>query len=97
MKLRIRELRMERGLTVEQLADMVGLSKSYVSEIENGKKQANQLRIQRFSEALGVKVFELLDQDAIGLDERNLLTDFAKMDADMRTTLLAVAASMASK
>lgn len=94
MQLRIKELRKERGLTVEQLADLVGLSKSYVSEIENGKKQANQARIKKFAEAFGVPVFDLLDQDTISSDERDLLHSFATMDGDARRTLLAVALSL---
>lgn len=94
MQLRIKELRNERKWTVEHLADLVGLSKSYVSEIENGKKQANQARIKKFADAFQVPVFDLLDQDTLGQDERNLLHSFATMDPEGRRTLLAVASSL---
>ena len=94
MRLRIKELRQERGWTVEHLADIVHLSKSYVSEIENGKKQANQSRIKRFADAFGVKVYDLLDQDTLGPAERELLNAYAGMDDDGRRTLLSVAASL---
>lgn len=94
MQLRIKELRKEREWTVEHLADLVGLSKSYVSEIENGKKQANQARIKKFAEAFGVPVFDLLDQDTLGQDERDLLHSFSSMDGEARRTLLAVALSL---
>lgn len=35
---RLRQQRKRRGLTIEQLAEMIGLSKNYVSLIERGQK-----------------------------------------------------------
>ena len=94
MQLRIKELRKEREWTVEHLADMVGLSKSYVSEIENGKKQANQTRIAKFASAFGIPVLELLDYDTLSEEDRNLLRSFKAMTADKRKALLTVADSL---
>lgn len=52
---RIRELRMDAGLTQEQLGDMVGLQKSAIAKYENGKTE-NMKRsvIQKMAEVLGV-------------------------------------------
>lgn len=36
MKLRIRELRKKRGLTIAQLADIVGKTSGYISMVERG-------------------------------------------------------------
>lgn len=94
MKLRIKEMRKSRKWTVEHLADLAGLSKSYVSELENGKKQANQARIAKFAEVFGVEVFDLLDDSDFGEDERHLLNKFLKMSADNRKTLLTIADSL---
>ena len=94
MELRIKELRTARGWTVEHLADLVGLSKSYVSEIENGKKQANQMRIKKFADAFQVPVFDLLDEGTLGESERDLLLSFSKMSAEQRATLISVAQSL---
>lgn len=60
MKLRIKDFRVARGLTVEELAARVAMSKSYVSEIENGKKRVNDRRLEAFAKALGVTVRELI-------------------------------------
>jgi transcriptional regulator with XRE-family HTH domain len=65
MDLRIKEFRLSRGLTVEQLAEKVGMSKSYVSEIENGKKQANGRRLEAFALALGVRPADLIEDDGL--------------------------------
>lgn len=96
MQLRIKELRKNREWTVEHLADLVGLSKSYVSEIENGKKQANQIRIKKFADAFGVPVFELLDQDTLGASERDLLESFSKMSDEKKSALISIAHSLLS-
>ena len=52
---RIRELRLDAGLTQEQLGDMVGLQKSAIAKYENGKTE-NMKRsvIQKMAEVLGV-------------------------------------------
>ena len=60
MLLRIKAFRKERGLTVEQLAAILGMSKSYVSELENGRKQINGRRLEAFAKALGVQTTELI-------------------------------------
>jgi transcriptional regulator with XRE-family HTH domain len=64
MDLRLREIREAKGLTVEQLADAVGMSKSYLSEIETGKKTVNARRIEAFAKVLGCRPSDLLaDRD----------------------------------
>lgn len=68
MKLRIHELRKAKGLTVEQLAELSGMSKSYLSEIASGKKAANSRRIDALAVALGVTPFDLIDDKSIPSD-----------------------------
>ncbi|RDD69234.1 XRE family transcriptional regulator [Paracoccus versutus] len=61
MGLRIKELRKDKGLTGEQLADMVGVSKGYISEIETGKKTPGAGLMMRFADALKCEVYELYE------------------------------------
>ncbi len=63
MQLRLKKLRKERGLTAEVLAARAGTSKSYISEIENGKKFPSGRLLQRFAEELGVSIFELIESE----------------------------------
>lgn len=67
MKLRITELRKERGLTVQALADAAGMSKSYLSEIANGVKEVNGRRMDALARALGVSTIDLIDHSSIFL------------------------------
>lgn len=61
MGLKIRDLRKKRGLTGEQLAEMVGVTKGYISELENDKKTPGAGLVLRLADALRVEVFELYE------------------------------------
>lgn len=88
MKLRIKEIRKARGLTVEALADRAGLSKSYLSELENGKKNANAPRIEAIARALGVTPFELIDDSGLPADLREHLAVLLRLSPNDREAVL---------
>lgn len=56
---RLNELRKARGLTLEQLASLSGLTKSYLSKIENGKKVPPLGSLTRICHALGTELAAL--------------------------------------
>ena len=58
---RIKEVRTRRGLTVEDLAEAIGRSPSYVSRIENGKRPLTTRLLDDFATALDVRPTALLD------------------------------------
>ncbi|WP_143515661.1 helix-turn-helix domain-containing protein [Pseudooceanicola marinus] len=64
LKIRIRELRKERGLTLAALAGMVGISTPHLSDIERGKKNLNNHLIMRVAEALDVEPQKLISGPA---------------------------------
>lgn len=68
MKHKIKKMREDRGWTVETLASMVGMSRSYVSEIENGRKNVNNVRLGAFAKAFGVSPIDLIDDDSVSAD-----------------------------
>lgn len=51
---RLRALRHERGLSQEQLADLAGLDRTYVSSCETGRRNVTLRTICRLSAALDV-------------------------------------------
>jgi transcriptional regulator with XRE-family HTH domain len=51
----IRQYREEAGLTQAQLADMAGLHRSYLSELERGSETEQLRRILRVLKLLGVR------------------------------------------
>ena len=51
----IRAYREEAGLTQQELADMAGLHRSYLSDLEQGKQTEQLRRILRLLKLLGVR------------------------------------------
>lgn len=62
--LRIRVLRMERGMTQEGLANSIGMSQSYLAEVEGGKRNVSMENVARIAGGLGVSVREMFDDEA---------------------------------
>ncbi|WP_344790596.1 helix-turn-helix domain-containing protein [Gryllotalpicola daejeonensis] len=60
---RIRQLRGERGLTLESLAAAIDRAPSQLSVIENGKRELKLSEVNRLAEALGVEVDALLSSE----------------------------------
>jgi len=52
----IRRYREEAGLTQSQLAEMAGLNRTYLSDLEQGKETEQMRRILRVLKLLGVRV-----------------------------------------
>lgn len=60
----VRVFRKHRGLTVVQLAEMTGLSRPYLTEIETGKKTGSFDAMARIARALNVSLDDLAPQPA---------------------------------
>lgn len=60
---RIRQLRTERHLTLDDLGATIGRAASQVSVIENGKRELKLGELQRFARALGVSIDQLLNPE----------------------------------
>lgn len=86
MAQKIKELRQQRGLTLEQVANVVGVGKSTVRKWETGMI-ANMKRdkIAALAQALGTTPAYLMgwqDEDDENPHELKLLTAFDKLDID---------------
>jgi transcriptional regulator with XRE-family HTH domain len=57
---KIRVLRSKRGWTQQQLADMTGIGRVHVSELENGKREAGLRMLERLSATFEISVADLL-------------------------------------
>ena len=56
----LRYLRLERGLTQEELSLEIGTDNSYISNIENARNDIPLSRIRLIAKALGAEPFELV-------------------------------------
>jgi transcriptional regulator with XRE-family HTH domain len=60
--LKLARLRSEKGFSLKELSKKVGLSASYLNEIEKGKKHPKPEKIQALAEVLGVTYDSLVSQ-----------------------------------
>ncbi|MGB1209147.1 MAG: helix-turn-helix domain-containing protein [Paracoccaceae bacterium] len=95
MQNRLKDLRKERHLTQRQVAERAGLSLSYYTEIELGKKQLNQRRLNALADALNVSPVDILSPDDRP-DHQKLVMLFEQMTENKRHILLQVAEEFAS-
>ena len=68
---RIRQLRLERGMTLEELAAAVDRAPSQLSMIENGRREPKLTLLQAIARALGASLDAILESEP--LDERSQL------------------------
>ncbi len=53
---KLKERRLERGLTITQLAQQMGMERSRLSELETGKRSPSLKRLNAWADTLGMKV-----------------------------------------
>ena len=61
----IRRIREESDLSQEELADLAGLHRAYVGQIERGEKNIGLKNLEKIAKALNVNIKVLLDISAI--------------------------------
>ncbi|QYS89356.1 helix-turn-helix domain-containing protein [Flavobacterium davisii] len=61
--LKIRTLRESKGYSSEYLANISNIDRTYISDIENGKRNVSLLIIEKLAKALEVKIKDLFDDE----------------------------------
>ena len=57
---KLREVRKQKNISQERLADLSGLHRTYVSSVERGERNISLLNIERLAAALGVSMASLM-------------------------------------
>lgn len=57
---KLRQVRQEKGISQEKLAELAGLHRTYVSSVERGERNISLLNIEKLSLALGVSMAALM-------------------------------------
>lgn len=58
---RVRELRNNLGISQEELADLAGLDRTYITSIECGKRNISIVNIEKLAKALNVTLAEFFN------------------------------------
>jgi transcriptional regulator with XRE-family HTH domain len=59
---RLRELRKKKEWTQVQMADALGIDRSYISDMENGKKNVCLPTLEVLSQGFGISIAKLLSR-----------------------------------
>lgn len=81
---RIGELRNNKGITVNKLANIAGISQSYLRDIENGKKQPTVEYLSYICEALGITLKYFFSEDE---SDARILHAVYKLNHEQREAL----------
>lgn len=84
MKIRIAELRKEKGLTQAELAAVVGISRPFLAQIETGERNLSLINQKKIAKALGCTPSDIVDFDADEQREELILTAYRAMSAEQR-------------
>ena len=95
MKTNIKQIRKARGLTQAQLAKLIDVSESMVSQYESGKKSPSNETLLKLGEALDCSVSDILDDRkafdfALSTLERDLIQKYRALDERGRKVVDAV-------
>lgn len=77
----IKNLRLEKQLTQEQVGEMASINSKYLGEVERGEKNPTALVIYKLSRALKVSVAEILSDGNYLLKENNMLREVERLFA----------------
>jgi len=66
---RIREAREKKGLTQQELGDLVDLTRTSITNIERGKQKIQIDGLYRFAYSLGVSAFDFLPNEGFPSDD----------------------------
>lgn len=59
----VRRYRKQMGISQEKFAELCGLHRTYISDIECCQRNVSLENVQRIAEALGIEAFELLKEE----------------------------------
>ena len=57
---KLRRIRQKKHISQEKLAELAGLHRTYVSSVERGERNVTIETIEKFAEALGIKMAQLM-------------------------------------
>ena len=61
----LKKYRLERGLTQEQFAELCGLHRTYISDIECFTRNVSLENVQKIADALGIDTYKMFIVDRI--------------------------------
>lgn len=84
MKLKIRELRVKKKITQDELSELSGIKKRTLIDYESGKSDIPISKLQNIATALNVSIFDLIQSEKeISEDEKILIEEKLNLDKEI--------------
>lgn len=87
-----REWRRHRGLSLDGLAERIGIDKSYLSRVENGKRRYDQLFLEAVAAALDCTIPDLITRNPD--DPEGLWSIYEKLTPNQRVQIVEIAKAL---
>ena len=97
MREKLRSVRTSKNLTQKQVSEMAGLSLSYYTEIELGKKQLNERRAKAIAKALRVSISDILEDHEVNAELEEVKAHFGQLSPSNRAVVLNILRELPKK
>lgn len=67
----VKKYRKAKGLTQEQLAELAGLHRTYISAVERERRNISLENIGNIALALGIVPYKLLIEERVNIDDKS--------------------------
>ncbi len=89
---KIRQLRQEKCLTIEEFAKLTGFTASYISQLERNKLEPSLNALSKISKALGVSLYYFLEEESSKYiltkkEQRKVVSSENKLDVSFLTNI----------
>lgn len=81
------KIRRARGMTQRQIAEAVGVEPDHISKLENGDRKLSPEWIDRLSKVLNCSKGELLGEEGVSEEEREILDMYKQLSADQKNVI----------
>lgn len=61
---KLRQVRMQQGISQEKLAELAGLHRTFVSMVERGERNVTIATVEKLAQGLGCRMAELMPDSA---------------------------------
>lgn len=81
------EMRIRKKMTQKDIADATGTTANQISRLENGDRELTPKWLERLSKALNCSKGELLGEEGVSEEEREILDMYKQLSADQKNVI----------
>ena len=91
------EIRRARGMTQRQIAEAVGVEPDHISKLEIGDRKLSPELIDRLSKVLNCSKGELLGEEGVSEEEREILDMYKNLTPEKKQAVKAMLKALSGK